>query len=388
MTMLLAGLVPVRAEPAAAQRLVLVHYMPWFTAPPQRPLWGWHWTMNTYDPGKLVDGEPEIASHFRPSIGPYDSSDPAVIELHLLLMKRSGADGVMVDWYGLQDYRDYATLHRNTQRLVEQVERLGLKFALCYEDQTIPVLVAGGRIAPTQRVAHAAAEIDWLAAHWFPLSSYVRVDGLPLLLSFGQTGLTGDEWAQCLAAVKTRVAYFSQHERRAAALGAFDWPLPKEGLKAVEAFAAKAHDGSQCIPVAFPRFVDIYAEARVQASCGRIEDDRGATFRTTLERAFAIPSRIIQIATWNDWGEGTMIEPSKEFGMRDLEVLQDARRRHIDASFTGAPADFLLAGRLFKLRQSAPDAARSLQLDAVAQLIADGRMDEARRTLDGLGATP
>jgi hypothetical protein len=30
---------------------------------------------------------------------------------------------------------------------------------------------------------------------------------------------------------------------------------------------------------------------------------------------------IIQIATWNDWGEGTVVEPSREFGYRDLELV-------------------------------------------------------------------
>ncbi len=210
-------------EPAAAvtpaPRLLLAHYLPWYEARPVSPHWGWHWTMNAFDPESQVDGRRSIASHFSPLIGPYDSSDPHVLEYHLLLMKLAGIDGVIVDWYGLQDFRDYPVLHRNTERLVAAVERLGMQFAICYEDQTIPALVEAGRLPMSDRVAHAAGEIEWLSSHWFPRDSYVRVAGRPVLLSFGQAGLTDVEWSQCLSRVAEPLAYFSEHRRRDGALG-------------------------------------------------------------------------------------------------------------------------------------------------------------------------
>lgn len=52
-------------------------------------------------------------------------------------MKLAGIHGVIVDWYGLTDFRDYAILHRNTTRVLEAAERLKMKFVICYEDQTI-----------------------------------------------------------------------------------------------------------------------------------------------------------------------------------------------------------------------------------------------------------
>ncbi len=38
------------------QPLILAHYMPWYTAKPQSERWGWHWTMNHFDPEKVTDG--------------------------------------------------------------------------------------------------------------------------------------------------------------------------------------------------------------------------------------------------------------------------------------------------------------------------------------------
>ena len=87
---------------------ILAHYMPWYMARPHSQIWGWHWTMGTFDPEGRKGGQPTIASHYHPIIGPYDSADPDVIEYHALLMKLAGIDGVVIDWYGTVDYLDYA----------------------------------------------------------------------------------------------------------------------------------------------------------------------------------------------------------------------------------------------------------------------------------------
>jgi hypothetical protein len=296
-------------------------------------------------------------------------------------MRLAGIDGVIIDWYGLQDFRDYATLHRNTARLVEQLVALGMRFTICYEDQTIPALVAAGRLPADQRVAQAARDLDWLAEHWFALPAYVQLDERPVLLSFGQTGLTDEEWGQCLQQIRRPLAYFSLHRRRPAAVGAFDWPLPAEGRPAVERFRQSATAWPHAIPVAFPRFVDIYEQARVHASYGRVADDGGAAFREQLEQALASRPPIVQIATWNDWGEGTVIEPSIEFGYRDLESVQQMRRRLLDPAGVCTPEDLRLPWKLLELRRQARDPAGIARCDRIRRDLAEGRLEAARAEL-------
>ena len=375
-------------EGEPARPLILVHYMPWFAAPPTSPDWGWHWTMNAYDPdGKGGNGrKPGIAAHYTPLIGPYDSGDPAAIEYHLLLMKLAGIDGLIVDWYGLSDLFDYPVMHRNTAALFPVAARLGLKVAICYEDQTIPRLVEAGKLAAGDRVAHAHEVLSWLETHWFAEPAYLELDGRPVLLSFGFDGLTDEEWERALPKGAGAPVYLSEHRRRGAAAGAFDWPIPKEGLAPLDRFAGASKGWPVAMPAAFPRFHDIYKEAGVQDSYGRIPDDDGRTFRLTLRRALESKAPFVQVVTWNDWGEGTMVEPSKEFGFRDLETIQGLRRERVDPKFVGRADALRLVPRLYALRRRADPNVAANTLDAIARDLATGKTAEARAALERIEA--
>ena len=364
--------------------IVLVHYMPWHTAKPVSKKWGYHWTMNHFDPDQIKDGKRQIASRYYPLIGPYDSADADVIEYHLLLMKLSGIDGVIVDWYGRENFRDYATLHRNTTLLLKQCEKLKLKFAICYEDQIVPALVAANRIAATERVSHVAKDIQWLNKFWFKSPSYVQLDGKPLLISFGHSGLSVKEWQQCFKKLNFPVAYFSQDIKRTDAIGGFGWPSPNEGLSQTERFLDQSQNWPHAIPVAFPRFADVYGAAKVKKSYPDIPDQKGHTFKYTLGAAIDAHSKLIQIATWNDWGEGTQIEPSQEFGYRDLERLQ-THRKLFDKSFTPDSKSLRWPQTILQLRRNKKASpADSAKLNAIANAIRDEDWKTATTLMDKL----
>jgi hypothetical protein len=361
--------------------LLVAHYMPWFEAKPASRQWGWHWTMNAFDPEQTTDGKRHIASHYYPLIGPYDSSDPAVIEYHLLLIKLAGIDGVIVDWYGLSDFLDYPILHRNTAALFKSAAKIGLRVGICYEDHTITELVKAKRLAAEDRVTYAKREIRWLRQNWFSDPVYLRLNDSPVLLSFGSEGLSDDEWAEVIRAADGPLLYLSEHRRRSAASGTFDWPQPQIGLASLDRYY-QSEPGTQLkVPVAFPQFYDIYQEAKVHESYGRIPDDQGRTLALTLARAWNSGAPLVQIATWNDWGEGTTIEPSQEFGYRELETIQKLRRTG-DPRFRATSEDLRLPYRLWVLRERhAIQPQLTSELDAIAHLLASGDVSRARSAL-------
>jgi hypothetical protein len=100
----------------AAEPLILAHHMPWYEVRPQRLHLGWHWTMNAFDPDRWVAGSPDITSHYHDLIGPFDFGEVDLLEYHALLMRFAGIDGIVADWYGREEYLDYASNHRKTAK--------------------------------------------------------------------------------------------------------------------------------------------------------------------------------------------------------------------------------------------------------------------------------
>src|SRR5258705_12383665 len=69
--LILAVLAPLLfAAPKAAQgasKPLMIHYMPWFVSKPYSGYWGWHWTMNHFNPDVInANGQREIASWYYP----------------------------------------------------------------------------------------------------------------------------------------------------------------------------------------------------------------------------------------------------------------------------------------------------------------------------------
>jgi hypothetical protein len=360
---------------------ILAHVMPWYASKPISGVWGWHWTMNHFNPEKFTNGRREIASKFCPLTGPYDSFDRNIVEYQLLTMKLAGIDGIIIDWYGLTDLYDYSVIHRNATLLVDMAEKFGLSFAICYEDRTVIELEKNGRLN-TNRKLHVANEIRWLSKNWFSKKNYLHFDDKPLLLSFGVDNMSDEEWKQAIKSADTSVAYVSQAVPRKVATGAFDWPVPSQGLGIHKKFIKKSDNWELAIPVAFPRFDDIYEQAKVHGSYGHIPDDNGKTFRNLLTDAIESDSPFIQIATWNDWGEGTSIEPSLEFGNRDLRTIQDLRRDLIDSDFPHKARSLDLPFKLLELRRKARTS--SSKLDSVSKFIAEGDTEKASKRISGL----
>ena len=123
---------------------VYAHYMPWFQTPELSGYWGNHWTMANKNPEEFINGQRSIASHYYPLIGPYDSSDEHYLEYALICMKLSGIDGILIDFYGQSQFNDYPQLLIASNAVIEMCEKVGLDFAIVYEDRTIKSILDQG----------------------------------------------------------------------------------------------------------------------------------------------------------------------------------------------------------------------------------------------------
>ena len=387
----------------AASKVVMVYYMPWFSAKPDQAEWGWHWTMDRFNPNTTNTlGQRQIASWYYPLIGPYDSSDPAVLEYHVLLMKLGGVDGVIVDWYGAADFMDYGSNNLATLKLFEFTRKAGLKFAICYEDQTIQHLIDRHYLAASNALSHAQEEMLYLQKNWFSDPSYLRLNGRPVLLNFGpQYFMQNTDWETIFSvlAASNQPAFFNEDDRLPVSTGAFSWPpmwmsqapgtggvLSDAALKSYLAgFDEKAGTWPASISSAFPRFHDVYQKTDVRNYLGYLGDHHGDTFRETLSRGMTNSSAIVQVVTWNDFGEGSMIEPTTEYGYRDLGILQDFRREYLQPDFAGDTNDLAIPLRFYNLRrQYMTNSTASAELDQIFTNLVSGKIQVAKLQLDQL----
>ena len=162
---------------------------------------------------QMAGGE-AASRRFYPLIGLYDSSDPDVLECQCLLMKFAGIDGVIIDWYGTDDYLDYAVNHANTLLMIQAIKNCGLKYAIMYEDATVPGLISAGKIRASDAVEHGRQMLRWVQSHWFQDESYVKIDGRPVFLVFGSGYYQGDQWDQIFTGLPAKPFLFTESNLR------------------------------------------------------------------------------------------------------------------------------------------------------------------------------
>ena len=379
----------------------MVHYMPWFVSQPYSGSWGWHWTMNHFNPNLVnTNGQRQIASWYYPLIGPYDSVDPPVLEYHVLLMRLAGIDGVIVDWYGSDNFNDYAVNNQRTLALLNYARKAGLKFSLCYEDQTIQREITGNYITAAGAISHAQQTMLYAQTNFFADASYLRWSNAPVFLNFGpQYFRNNSDWVSIFSVLNptNQPAFFTEDNRLAAGSGAFDWPpmwmsgggtntlTPAQLQSYLVSFEQKAGGWPGFVSSAFPRYHDIYAQAGVGSSNGYLDDANGATLANTLSRALTNNSTIVQIVTWNDFGEGTMVEPTQDYGYRDLGIIQNLRRQYLEPDFSYHTNDLAMAFRFYSLRkQYLNNAPISAELNRAFTNIVSGKVSTANLQLTGI----
>lgn len=379
-----AGVCPAGAGADAPEPIpVWAHYMPWFRAEPQpngQILWEhWQWfgRGTKHDPDRIrKDGRRDIASVYYPLIGPYDGRDPAVLEYHFLTARSVGIEGFIADWYGPNTYSDEVFT-----AMVRMAERTQGKVAICLEEKSFfpPYAEAATREdvlrVAEQQIRHA------LALHAVS-PAYLRINGRPVFYMFinhqqgvlGNHLLTPEELTDLLHRFASDDIFFVRAHAESAYAGAADGFFAWVGDAT---YRSLFYDTAQALLAtgaieymvgsAVPGFDDTGVWGWGDGP--RITDRRGtAEYDEHWETAILRRPHMIQIATWNDFEEGSTIEPTEEYGFMFVD-----RTEEWVARLNGRRAileDNVWPLRLYRLRC------------AVAALTDQGQRTKWTRTLD------
>lgn len=363
------------------EKPIYVHYMPWFQSPEISGYWGAHWTMANKNPDRILSsGKRDIAAHYYPLIGPYDSNDPDYLEYALTCIKLAGIDGILIDYYGKWNFNDYAQLLLASNAVIEMCQKVGLNFGLVYEDRTLQSIVNQGF---SNKIDLARGDMVYMEENYFKQDNYFKLNEKPVLLNFGPITLkTNQEWVDVFSAIETEINFFplSYHPQYYDLTTIVDGVYAWVGEAQTEDLSNYAQQFDFFGGGALFEFKEFYEEGGWQATNqSRLFNRNGALLRETLNNAKNTNSDFIQLITWNDWGEGTAIEPSLEYGYQQLEIIQD---------FLGIPLNpgsLALTVELYQKRKEHQNKVlENKKLDQVFYYLISLQFDKASALLDQL----
>lgn len=306
------------------QRRVMAFYYPWYGGADSASADGHlhHW-------GR-VDRENrdiEQSEHF-PTLGPYDSYDRQIIDRHMRWAADAGIDTLIVSWWGHGDYTDGAM-----EPILEAADEHGLRITAYYEGAP-----------PDEAADSTASDIAGLLDKYADHPAWLTVDGQPVVFIYSravnQLGLNG--WLRVqhrLADRQPRPLLIGDRLGRISAL-VFDGIHTYNTAAQIDQMPPdplRQWAGRQ-----YPRWVDFanrqrristitiipgYDDTKIRNPGLRVRRHDGDLYRAQWEKVLEARPDWVLITSFNEWHEGSEIEPSVERGTRYLELTGRYARR-------------------------------------------------------------
>jgi hypothetical protein len=295
--------------PALSNSLILAHWLGWFGLP-----------------------------NHRYPVPAYAATDPAAISRQIATAQNKGIDGFIVDWYGpatgsaLSNEADRAFINQATQALFAQAQNASsFQVALMYDYGTLR------GVPKAQRTSRMISDLHYALNTYLTSADYLTYNHQPLLFLFPYDDVAPDvrlnEVTNAISPANVSLIY--PNPTTAPAIfpyvsGFFAWVQPLTynawqldgsdgGGGYLDWFYRSMADANlpyrQTLTVGavWPGFNDTLAPWRT-GTPRFIARRAGQTWNETWHLAVTHQPPLVQIVTWNDWEEGTAIEPAESYG--------------------------------------------------------------------------
>jgi len=310
---------------STVSRRVLAFYYPWYgTADgPGGAGRTEHW-------GRIDEVNKDIqASTHYPIIGAYDSHDQNVIEKHCTWARGAGIDTLIVSWWGHNSYCD-----RAMDKILDGCRQYGLTACIYYE--TVP---------RPQTAESAANDIVKVLDKYGKHPAYLKVNGKPVVFIYGRTlqelGLT--DWLKAIQIINKKhkggvTTIGDQFSYGAARIfdgvHTYNTAGPLQGQKpdaarkwAAETYRSWVQLANQAGKISTITVIPGYDDTKIRKPGLAVERYKTRLYRAQWEEAIKADPHWVLITSFNEWHEGSEIEPSAEYKHDYLELTGQYAKR-------------------------------------------------------------
>jgi competence/damage-inducible protein CinA-like protein len=319
----------VRAGDSRPYDKVHAFYYPWY-GNPQTDKFHYHWSHQQF----IKEGEPknypggdDIAASFYPKLGCYSSNSEQDLDAHMLMLCRAKAGVICTSWWGKDSYTDKAV-----PCLLDAAARHNIK--VCFHIEPFP-----GRNAPTTRNAIVYI-IDKYGSH-SAFYRYGKDKPRPMFYVYDSYLTPAKQWETILSPDGPQTIrntkydsvviglWVKENEQAFMTEGHFDgcytyfatdgftygsaignWPKLAEWAK---------QNDKLFIPSVGPGYIDL--RIRPWNDVNTRDRQNGAYYDREFAAAIAVRPPIVSITSFNEWHEGTQIEPAGPKQIPDFKYL-------------------------------------------------------------------
>ena len=281
--------------------LVLAYYYSWFD-------------QNTWTYEKLSDLPTE----------PYVSADRATMARHIEQAKQAGIDAFVVAWYGPNANQT----EPNLTALLEEAAARNFKIAILFETDSPFIDGLNG----------VAAALHHAIATHINHPAYLRVSNRPVTFFWRPTIYTIDSWSSIRNQVDpNRSSIWIAEGVDTSYLSVFDghhlysntWNPPADLTAINQKFATLVAEARQSFGAKFwvSTVMPGYNDTRIRANGFAQDRQNGAYYERSWQAAINSNPNWIIVTSFNEWPEGTYIEPSAAYGDQYLQLTATWSRR-------------------------------------------------------------
>lgn len=304
----------------AIPRLVLAFYYPWYGTPQGASGKWFHWEGVSYTGiGSSTD---------YPLLGPYDSWDPRVMRSHIKMAKSVGIDGFVISWWGIRTFEDEAFA-----RMLDVATEERFNMTIYYESV---------RELTAEQITN---ELSYVLRKYAEHPAFLKIEGRPVIFIYAVEayGRTPEFWNHILRSIENATgikALYIADTFNMAYLTVFDglhtynpiWIQDHAGTYLKQSRLVKSYvdlDAAESLRKLWIATVNPgYDDRKIRKPGTYVSREAGVYYRKTWEAALASEPDIAIICTWNEWHEGTEIEPSREHGFQYLDLTKEYVARY------------------------------------------------------------